>query len=136
MWSTIVSYIPGWVLFMQATITLLCPLGIYFIYKKLYSFASSAGPKLNAISHPNAVSTAESLVSGRYEADLSYLQQAIGGNSDVNFREFVVKGYEHRAVLAFVDGMQDEALINRHVMQLLMSGNGGITEEKQNIGKH
>ncbi|KWX79317.1 spore gernimation protein GerA [Paenibacillus riograndensis] len=132
MWSTIVSYIPGWVIFMQAAITLLCPLGIYFIYKKLYAFASSAGPKMKAIAQPNAESTAESLVSGRYEADLSYLQQAIGGNSDVNFREFVVKGYELRAVLAFVDGMQDEELINRHVMQQLMSGNGGMKEEKQN----
>ncbi|KWX69924.1 spore germination protein [Paenibacillus jilunlii] len=131
MWSTIVSYIPGWVIFMQAALTLLCPLGIYYIYKKLYAFVSNAGPKMKANAQPNKDSTADSQVSGQYEADLSYVQQAIGGNSDVNFREFVVQGYELRAVLIFVNGMQDEESINRHVMQQLMFGNSGMKEEGQ-----
>ncbi|QQZ64308.1 spore germination protein [Paenibacillus sonchi] len=135
MWPTIVSYIPGWVIFMQAAITLLCPLGIYFIYKKLYAFVSSAGPKMKAIAQPNAESTADSLVSGQYEADLSNLQQAIGGNSDVNFREFVVQGYELRAVLVFVNGMQDEELINKHVMQQLMFRNSWMKEEQEDSQK-
>jgi spore germination protein len=116
---------------MQAAITLLCPLGIYFIYKKLYTFVSTAGPKLNNSVQPVAESTADSLVSGQYEADLSYVQQAIGGNSDVNFREFMVQGYELRAVLVFVNGMQDEESINKHVMHQLMFGNSGMKEEGQ-----
>ncbi len=131
MWSTIVSYIPRWIIFMQAAITLLCPLGIYFTYKKLYTFVSTTGPKLNNSAQPVAESTADSLVSGQYERDLSYVQQAIGGNSDVNFREFVVKGYELRAVLVYVNGMQDEEMINKQVMQKLMYGNSGIKEGKE-----
>ncbi|MNO26547.1 Spore germination protein B1 [compost metagenome] len=131
MWSTIVSYIPSWIIFVQAAVTMIFPLGIYYIYTKLYAFVGSArGPKLNesSPSGPNVKPAAESLISGKYEADLSFIKQAIGGNSDVHFREFVVKGHERQAVLVFVDGMQDEELINKHVIQPLMFGDSWLKE--------
>ncbi|MBW4080666.1 spore germination protein [Paenibacillus sp. S150] len=124
MWSTIVPYIPGWIIFVQAAITLICPLGIYFTYQKLYAFVGSGrGPRTKRVSSASphkAASTAGSLVSGRYEADLTLIKQAVAGNSDVHIREFVVSGHGLRAALVFVEGLQDEEMINKQVMQPLM----------------
>ncbi|WP_371916008.1 spore germination protein [Paenibacillus sp. P3E] len=59
-------------------------------------------------------------ISGNYNADLISIKQAIGENSDVHFREFMVYGFNVRAVLIFIDGMQDEEVINKQVLQVLM----------------
>ncbi|OKP97923.1 spore germination protein [Paenibacillus sp. P46E] len=125
MWSTIVSFIPDWIIFMQAAITLVCPLGIYYLYHSLYSVvgsgrASKAG-KASAPASPEKMATQTGpQLSGNYDADLVSIKQAIGENSDVHFREFMVYGFNVRAVLIFIDGMQDEGLINKQVLQILM----------------
>ncbi|WP_019911074.1 spore germination protein [Paenibacillus sp. HW567] len=128
MWSTIVSYIPDWETFMQAAITLVCPIGIYFIYNALYSAIGSgrAAKAGKAPAHPPTTDKAEPAspkLSGNYDADLMSIKQAIGGNSDVHFREFTVKTHKLRAVLIFVEGLQDEAMINKQVLQVLMLDN-------------
>ncbi|OKP91577.1 spore gernimation protein GerA [Paenibacillus helianthi] len=125
MWSTIVSFIPDWKTFMQAAITLVCPLGIYYLYNSLYSVvgsgrASKAG-KASGPASPEKMATQTSpQLSGNYNADLISIKQAIGENSDVHFREFMVYGFNVQAVLIFIDGMQDEGLINKQVLQVLM----------------
>lgn len=62
----------------------------------------------------------DSQLSGEYETDLKHLKETIGQNDDVHFRECELAGYGARAVLIFVDGMQEEQLIDTHVMQVLM----------------
>lgn len=133
MWSTIISYIPDWTIFMQAAITLVCPIGIYYIYKSLYSIVGS-GRAAKAGNTPAPVpaqpdkkeATSGPQISGNYDADLMSVKQGIGGNSDVHFREFMVKGQELRAVLIFIEGMQEDELINRQVIQALMLASNEI----------
>ncbi|WP_379152530.1 spore germination protein [Paenibacillus sp. sgz5001063] len=126
MWSSIISFIPGWAVFVQAAITLICPLGIYFVYRKLYAFVGSGrGPQLNQ-GHSSTLTKGNkppgSILSGDYSTDLASIKDRIGMNSDVHFREFLVGGYDLKAALVFVEGMQDEAMINKQVLEPLMSG--------------
>lgn len=124
MWQTFVSYVPGWQVFIQAAITLLCPIGIYYINKTLYAFVGSgrsakASPSAGALPNKDE-SQAGRQLSGDFDADLQSLKQGIGGNGDVHFREFMVKGFAARAAIAFIDGMQDEVMINQQVIEPLM----------------
>nr|WP_283657582.1 spore germination protein [Paenibacillus sp. RC343] len=61
------------------------------------------------------------------------IQEAIGENSDVHFREFMVKKFHARSVLIFIEGMQDEELINKQVLQVLMFE--GQQEQPERISK-
>lgn len=132
MWSKIVSYIPDWTIFIQAAITLLFPIGIYYLYRYLYFFVGSGRSsetgarsqeaelklEVNKEIHPeNPVSTS---FTHDYDVDLAAIRTALGGNSDVHFREFTVKGIQASAALVYVEGMQDEDLINQQVLQNLM----------------
>lgn len=57
----------------------------------------------------------------------------------MHFREFSVKGIQARAALIYVEGMQDEELINQQVLQNLMfagemqASEGIYTYMKQNM---
>ncbi|OIJ21517.1 spore germination protein [Anaerobacillus alkalidiazotrophicus] len=53
--------------------------------------------------------------------DLGQIQQGIGHNSDVNFREFHLGGTGIRSVIIFVDGLADKELIDKHIMSSLMN---------------
>ncbi|AET58921.1 spore germination protein [Paenibacillus terrae] len=131
MWSKIVPYIPSWTTLFQASLALIFPLGIYYLNTSIYSLVGSKG----AISkHPPDRSSAnkdhkthtdqqqepDSKITGDYDTDLKLIQAAIGENSDVHFREFMVKKFHARSVLIFIDGMQDEELMNKQVLQVLM----------------
>ncbi|WP_213516451.1 spore germination protein [Paenibacillus montaniterrae] len=59
-------------------------------------------------------------LTGNYDADMALIKEQLGNNSDVHFRDFRISIRNSRAVLIFVEGMQNEALINRQVMQNLM----------------
>ncbi|CAH1056919.1 spore germination protein [Paenibacillus pseudetheri] len=149
MWSKIASYIPDWTIFMQAAITLLFPIGIYYLYKHLYFYVGSGRSKESGAksqdSEPKKVGEANqqqplsTVFTQDYEADLAVIRMALGGNSDVHFREFSVKGIQARAALVYVEGMQDEELINQQVLQNLMfAGEMQASEEiytymKQNM---
>ncbi|MBT2289391.1 spore germination protein [Paenibacillus albidus] len=135
MWSTIISYIPSWTIFMQAGITFVVPIGIYRMYKSLYFYVGSGKPSENNTSSsataapPDKENAPESepqplrpdtFITGNLAYDLKSIRDAIGQNSDVNFREFVVREFQVRAVLVYVNGMQEEEQINKQVMQPLM----------------
>ncbi|GGG10415.1 putative membrane protein YndD [Paenibacillus albidus] len=105
------------------------------MYKSLYFYVGSGKPSENnsassqTAAPPDKENAAEpepqqlrpdAVITGNLAYDLKLIKAAIGQNSDVNFREFVVRGFQARAVLMYVNGMQDEEQINKQVMQPLM----------------
>lgn len=131
MWSKIISYIPSWITLFQAGLALVIPLGIYYINTSIYSFVGSKGAKSKHSSdrplsdehnegHADQQHELSSKITGNYDSDLKSIREAIGENSDVHFREFVVKKYHARSVLIFIEGMQDEKLMSKQVLEVLM----------------
>ncbi|QNR68074.1 spore germination protein [Paenibacillus peoriae] len=131
MWSKIISYIPSWSTLFQAGLALVIPLGIYYINTSIYSFVGSKGAKSKhssdrPLSDEHNEGDADqqhepsSKITGNYDSDLKSIREAIGENSDVHFREFVVKKYHVRSVLVFIEGMQDEKLMSKQVLEVLM----------------
>ncbi|MGY5483710.1 spore germination protein [Paenibacillus sp. ALE2] len=132
MWSKIISYLPSWSTLFQAGLALIIPLGIYYINTSVYSLVGSKGAKSKHSSgHPLSDQHNEGhtdqlheesspKITGKYDADLKAIREAIGGNSDVHFREFMMKKYQARSVLIFIEGMQDEKLMSEQVMEILM----------------
>lgn len=131
MWSKIISYIPSWSTLFQAGLALVIPLGIYYINTSIYSFVGSKGAKSKhssdrPLSDEHNEGDADqqhepsSKITGNYDSDLKSIREAIGENSDVHFREFVVKKYHARSVLVFIEGMQDEKLMSKQVLEVLM----------------
>ncbi|MCP3809339.1 spore germination protein [Paenibacillus sp. Lou8.1] len=131
MWSKIISYIPSWSTLFQAGLALVIPLGIYYINTSIYSFVGSKGAKPKHSSDrplsdehnegdADQQHESSSKITGNYDSDLKLIREAIGENSDVHFREFVVKKYHARSVLVFIEGMQDEKLMSKQVLEVLM----------------
>lgn len=142
MWSKIISYIPSWSTLFQAGLALIIPLGIYYINTSIYSFVGSKGAKSKHSSdhplsdehnegHADQQHEPSSKITGNYDSDLKSIQEAIGENSDVHFREFVVKKYHARSVLVFIDGMQDEKLMSKQVLEVLMFDGQQAPQEQQ-----
>ncbi|RRJ65745.1 spore germination protein [Paenibacillus oralis] len=137
MWSKIAAYIPDWTTFVQAGFTLLIPIVMYVLHRWLRSVISGqpkhSGKGNGAASAADSPASRESSgppLSGDYEADLKSIQETIGGNDDVHFREYEISPFGARAVLIYVDGMQEEQLIDTHVLQVLMSGAAQDAEQK------
>ncbi|WP_270406521.1 spore germination protein [Paenibacillus timonensis] len=125
MWSTIVAYLPDWSTLMLAGATLLIPLLLFALHRWFRSVVTdkhghSGGGAMTDRVSPGTREDGDSQLSGEYETDLKHLKETIGQNDDVHFRECELAGYGARAVLIFVDGMQEEQLIDTHVMQVLM----------------
>ncbi|KAF6631680.1 spore germination protein [Paenibacillus sp. EKM208P] len=131
MWSKIISYIPSWSTLFQAGLALIIPLGIYYINTSIYSFVGSKGAQSKHSSdrplsdeqnegHADQQHASSSKITGNFDSDLKSIREAIGENSDVHFREFVVKKYHVRSVLVFIEGMQDEKLMSKQVLEVLM----------------
>ncbi|WP_438496923.1 spore germination protein [Paenibacillus sp. IHBB 3054] len=130
--ASILSYIPGWGVFYQAGIALLVPIIASRLYKALHSYVGSGrGPQSSGngnVSNRRAQSntalpqTASPAVafSGNFAADLHSIKEAIGGNSDLHFREFTLTKLQAQGVLMYVDGMQNDRLLNMQMMQFLM----------------
>ncbi|ADM68463.1 Spore germination protein B1 [Paenibacillus polymyxa E681] len=142
MWSKIISYIPSWITLFQAGLALIIPLGMFYINTSIYSFVGSKGAKSKHSSdrplsdehnegHADQQHEPSSKITGNYDSDLKSIQEAIGENSDVHFREFVVKKYHARSVLVFIDGMQDEKLMSKQVMEVLMFDGQQAPQEQQ-----
>lgn len=131
--ATVISYIPGWAIFGQAGIALLFPLLGHGLYKALYSKVGSgravespgtknSDPNKNQHAAPDTGPIpAPQCFSGDYASDLQYIKDTIGNNSDLKFKEFTLAGPQKQAVLIFVDGMQNDRLLNLQIMQYLMS---------------
>ncbi|QDY85430.1 spore germination protein [Paenibacillus polymyxa] len=131
MWSKIISYFPSWSTLFQAGLALIIPLGIYYINHSLFSFVGGKGAKtkhssgrsLSDKQNEGNVDQKHELspkVTGNYDSDLQAIREAIGQNSDVHFREFVMKKFHARSVLVFIEGMQDEKLMSKQVLEVLM----------------
>ncbi len=146
MWSKIISYFPSWSTLFQAGLALIIPLGIYYINHSLFSFVGSKGAKtkhssgrpLSGKHHEEDVDQkheSSPKVTGNYDSDLQAIREAIGQNSDVHFREFVMKKFHTRSVLVFIEGMQDEKLMSKQVLEVLMFEDGqGQDQQKQPEG--
>jgi spore germination protein len=128
--ASIVSYIPGWAIFGQAGVALLVPLILGYLYKSLYRLVGSgrgqAGFGNKTVRAPQSSSAAagggpgSTRFSGSFSADLLLVQAAIGGNSDLHIREFTLAKTGVRGALIYVDGMQNDRLLNMRIMQFLM----------------
>lgn len=130
--ATIISYIPGWAVFGQAGVALLFPLLVHLFYKGLYALTGSGravespGTKNGKPSQEQSAAPGGSPApapqgfSGDYAADLKYIKDTIGRNSDLHFKEFTMTRLQSQAVLIFVDGMQDDRQLNLQILQYLM----------------
>jgi spore germination protein len=129
--SSVISHIPGWDVFFQAGIALLIPLAVSRLYKALYSLVGSG----RAVESPGSSAKkrkgqsdapvspppqARQGFSGNYAADLQSIKSAIGRNSDLHFKEFTITRLQKQAVLIYVDGMQNDRILNLQIMQFLM----------------
>lgn len=119
MWNIIIEYFPGWKIWCQALATMLIAIVVYFIHKRLFTWGNG---KSIGEQQSNSQQKQQPLT-GNFDEDMLSIKQLIGKNGDVHFRDFRISIRNSRAILIFVEGMQDEALINRQVMQNLMDGN-------------
>ncbi|KAI7253307.1 hypothetical protein KC345_g11388 [Hortaea werneckii] len=129
--ASIVSYIPGWETFGQAGAALIVPLLLGYLYKSLYrlvgsgrgqaGFGSSTPRAPQSIAPAAGNASGSTGFSGSYNTDLLAVRAAIGGNSDLHIREFTITDAGVRAALIYVDGMQNDRLLNMRIMQFLMS---------------
>ena len=89
MWSKIVSYIPDWTVFMQAAITLLFPIGLYYLYKHLYFYVGSGRSKESGVDSQDEHKKADNeganqqqplstVFTQDYDADLAAIRMALG----------------------------------------------------------
>ncbi|OAB28435.1 spore gernimation protein GerA [Paenibacillus macquariensis subsp. defensor] len=129
MWQTIVSYIPDWIVFVQALVILIVPIIIYFTSKWLQSALGSEATQVTPTDDQSKEHSTENNVeqtvtnlsfTGEYEADLESIKQEIAQNSDVHFREFTIGGSGKRATIIYVEGLYDKDLIEIQVMKSLM----------------
>ncbi|WP_442950221.1 spore germination protein [Paenibacillus sp. FSL P4-0081] len=130
--ATIVSYIPGWAIFGQAGVALLVPLVLGYLYKSLYllvgsgrgqsGYGTKTVPRSQAQSAAGAKSGTPASIpfSGNYTTDLLAVKNAIGANSDLHIREFTIANGGGRGALIYVDGMQNDRILNMRIMQFLM----------------
>ncbi|WP_337099376.1 spore germination protein [Paenibacillus sp. YIM B09110] len=120
MWAAIISKLPDWKIFAQAFLSMFIAIGIYYLNKFLRSLVTKNGAPSQKDNHGNDQTDYTNL-SINYEDNLNAIKQLIGNNSDVHFREFEATKLQARAVLIFIDGLQNEELINGHIMNILMS---------------
>lgn len=132
MLATIVSYIPDWAIFGQAGVALLVPLVLGYLYKALYllvgsgrgqtGYGTKTVPRSQALSAAGAKAGTPSAIpfSGNYTTDLLAVKNAIGANSDLHIREFTIANGGGRGALIYVDGMQNDRILNMRIMQFLM----------------
>lgn len=119
-WRNIIAYIPDWPVLVQAGVTLLVPVLLYFLHRWFRTIVTNgAGSSKEG---DTASEQSDSPLTGNYDADLAAIKQAIGSNDDLHFREYEITGLGVRTVLIYIDGMQEAQLIDTQVMQVLMGG--------------
>ncbi|MBP1905645.1 spore germination protein [Paenibacillus turicensis] len=116
MWKTIISYIPSWQIWAQATAAFLLPTLFYYCYRRVRSFVINKKDYGYQQAHP----TSPKPLAGDYNTDLQAVREAIGSNGDVNIRDFIIKGTNIKATLIYIDGMLDPQSISMQVMRMLM----------------
>jgi len=145
MWSTIVSYVPEWSLWMQAFSVLIIPIGIMMTVRwinaaiKRGSFSRSKKPSIS----PKDISPAAAglgpgtetgqyaniKLTGKYSVDLVSVRESFGQNADVHIREFTIRGTNTQVAVLYTEGLVDIDLIETHLITPLMIN--GVPELKQ-----
>ncbi|ANY71049.1 spore gernimation protein GerA [Paenibacillus sp. BIHB 4019] len=120
MWSVIISHLPDWKICAQAILSLIIAIALYYLNTYLRSLVINKNAPIQK-ERKNQHHAAPSNLSEDYEENLNAIKQAIGSNSDVHFREFQITEFHARATLVFIDGMQNEELISKHIMKILMA---------------
>ncbi|MHA7963261.1 spore germination protein [Paenibacillus sp. CAU 1782] len=119
--SAIMKYIPDWTIFAQAIIALLVPLLMFFLYRKLYHFVGKApGPNVNRAVEKKELHEENVPFTGNYEEDIQIIKDLIGENCDFRTREFPMAKMNCRGLLVYVDGMQNDRLLNLKLLEFLM----------------
>src|SRR5690606_1861923 len=130
-WNTFIEYFPDWKIWCQAIATMLIAIGVFIIHKYIFDWGKA---KTLHRQHKTKEKKTQQL-SGKYDIDLNNLRNDLSNNGDVHFREFRISLRGSRAVLIFVEGMQDETQVNKHVMQALMEnkawGSDGYLAQSQ-----
>ncbi|OBR68183.1 spore gernimation protein GerA [Paenibacillus oryzae] len=119
--SAVIKYIPDWIIFIQAFIAFSVPLLLYFLYTKLYHFVGKTpSPNVNRPNEKKEPDEVNVPFTGSFEKDMEIIQELIGGNCDFRTREFTMAKLNRRAILVYVDGMQNDRLLNVKVLEYLM----------------
>lgn len=145
MWSTIVSYVPKWPVWIQAFLVIIIPIGITLITRwintsiKRGSFTRSTKPLIS----PKDISPAAAGIgsgtetghyaniklTGKYDTDLISIKETFGKNADVHLREFTIRGTNTRAAVMFTEGLVDVNLMDEYLIKSLMFE--GVPEQTQ-----
>ncbi|WP_128104621.1 spore germination protein [Paenibacillus sp. DCT19] len=145
MWSTIVSYVPKWPVWIQAFLVIIIPIGITLITRwintsiKRGSFTRSTKPLIS----PKDISPAAAgvgsgtetghyaniKITGNYDTDLISIKETFGKNADVHLREFTIRGTNTRAAVMFTEGLTDMNLMDEYLIKSLMFE--GVPEQTQ-----
>lgn len=120
--APIISYIPDWNVFGLALIALLVPILASRSYKKLYA-AAGKGRNPDTAKQKKAEAPpvpAPTPFSGHYETDLEAINAAISANCDLCCRQFHMAKLDAQGTLFYVDGMQNDRLLQMRILEFLM----------------
>lgn len=136
MWSTIVSYVPDWSIWIQAFLVFIIPIGITLSTRwinaaiKRGSFSRSKRSSVSSKDiSPAAKGQGEGTetgqyanikLTGKYTTDLTSVRESFGQNADVHIREFTIRGTNTRAAVIYTEGLVDQDLIDDHLITPLM----------------
>ncbi|MFD2333555.1 spore germination protein [Cohnella sp. GCM10020058] len=121
--SSVLGYIPSWGVFGQALVALLVPILANRIYRITFSIVRNGKPSTahgEKLPAESAASPEARRFSGDYDVDLDAILASIGGSCDVRSRSFLMSKSNRQATLFWVDGMQNDRILNLQIMQFLM----------------
>ncbi|SDX67635.1 spore germination protein [Paenibacillus sp. PDC88] len=122
----IMSYFPDWGVWLQAIVIFVVPFILLKAGNNLNEYIRSTSrgkkggkrPHINQSTRPGNDESIE--LTGQYDSDIKLVQNTIGTNSDVHFREFMIEGLGARAAIIYVDGLTNAESINTHIIKPLM----------------
>ncbi|MNW27893.1 Spore germination protein B1 [compost metagenome] len=140
MWSEVMKYIPGWLIWWQAFLLLMIPIGLTKLtgwLQRAVKNGSFSDPKSSNKQHSNkqdqhakqqqqslqgtgSFRSEDSPLTGVYTADIATIRRDFGKNSDVHIREFYMKGTDLKAAVLYVDGLVDQQLMDEFLITTLM----------------
>lgn len=120
--SLILSYIPDWGVFGQAFLAFLIPVAACSMYKRMYTFVGQRKNRDSCSTSKTEQSKQRPPrpFSGNYNDDLRTIREVIGESDDFHCREFVMQRLNANASLFYIDGMQNDRMLNLKIMEFLM----------------
>lgn len=123
--SSVIAYIPEWTVFIQALIAFVVPVLTRRICLYGYALARKGRPRSLTVnsSQPDQKQTdsgPSTPFSGNYETDLALIRKNICGNSDIHEKPILLSKMSARGTIFTVDGMQNDRMLNVHMMEFLI----------------